>query len=127
MDRPSRHPCKYLIPDGYVGKVRIYFSLPDAKPLPLDGGMYVVVIPPDGRLRTSTGLETGSAKDEYYYYSNNSSRQIPATGWGAGGMIWGGNVSVDKDPVTNREVDYLGFFVGTEAQYQAAFQRSDRD
>lgn len=68
-------------------------------------------IPDSGLLRTSSPLEEGWAKDEYFYYSKDGSvRVLKDTGWGLGGMIWGGSNSAADEY----------FYVGTEEQYHKA-------
>jgi hypothetical protein len=44
---------KLLVPKGYVGWIRVEFGVPGAPLLPREDGLYVMRIPPSGRLRTS--------------------------------------------------------------------------
>ena len=48
----ERRGCDYLIPDGYVGWVRIDFLIPEAPQAPVLGDRYVYRFPKDGRIRT---------------------------------------------------------------------------
>jgi hypothetical protein len=106
-----RHPSRFLIPDGYVGWVEIKYGESNAPSLPIISGTLICRIPDSGLLRTSSSLEEGWAKDEYFYSSNEGSvRALMDTGWGSGGMIWG---------ESNSTVDQY-FYVGTEAQYHNA-------
>jgi len=113
----QRRPSRYLMPEGYVGRVRIEFKTKNAPPIPLEAGYYLFTIPANGLLQTSSDIEYGWAKDEYYYYDDHGRRQLPVTGWGHGGMIWGGGNGEDTDSRIGTRVLYEGFFVGTEAQY----------
>jgi uncharacterized protein DUF6843 len=107
------------VPDGYVSWIKINFREQNAAALPIEDGYYVARIPESGELKTSSDIEYGWAKDEYYYYSSNDTRHLlKATGWGGGGLIWGGFNG--KEENSNHEVvqTYLQFFVGTEDQYK---------
>lgn len=111
----ERRPSRYLIPDGYVGWVKIYFEVSDAPTLPIEDEHYLFVFPPTGIIKTSSKEEFGvSSYDDYYYFVGNKRQPLKQTVWGAGGMIWGGHTGSD----------FQGFFVGTESQYRmyAAYQ-----
>ena len=110
-----RRPTRYLIPDGYVGWVRIDYKVKEAPALPVEDGFYVVKFPSDGHLRTSSQIEYGWAQDEYYYVSGSDRKLLKLTGWGKGGMIWGGfNGSQQGIDET-----YEGVFIGTEEQFKS--------
>jgi hypothetical protein len=107
----TRHPTRFLIPDGYVGWVEVKYGDLNAPAFRTDKGTLICRIPDSGLLATSSALEEGWAKDEYFYYSKNDSvRALKETGWGAGGMIWGGSNSTTEQY----------FYVGTEDQYHHA-------
>lgn len=111
----TRQASRYLIPDGYVGWVRIDYKAENASVLPTENGFYLVTLPPDGHLRTSSPIEYGSATDEYFYYSGPNRRLLKATGWGEGRMIWGqfnGSLQGSDEP------PYQYFFVGSEEQFK---------
>ena len=110
----QRKPGKYLIPDGYIGWVRIDFNVKDAPALPTDDGFYLLKIPPNGNLRTSTPEEYGTATDEYFYYSASDRKPLKSTGWDGGGMIW----ARSNGSRSGAEGTYEHFFVGTEEQYK---------
>ena len=105
-------PCRYLIPKGYVWWVRIDFNVKDAPPLPLEDGFYLLKIPPDGNLRTSTREEYGPTTFEYFYYSGSDLTPLKSTGWDGGGMIWAQSNGSRSGTVETHE----HFFFGTEAQ-----------
>jgi hypothetical protein len=114
-----RHPCRYLIPEGYVGWVKIEYEVSNAPPLALDNGVYVYNIPPNGVLKTSSSVEEGWAKDEYLYVAGDHTYPLLSTLSGEGGLIWGGGYGETsiKGEVTER---YGHFFVGPEAEYEKA-------
>ncbi len=119
-----RHPNRYLIPAGYVGWVKIEHG-GDGPPLSLQEGVYLCRIPANGVLMTSSPLERGWAKDEYFYYEKDDSpKELANTGWGKGGMIWAGQISFDlgTGPSPPKRVTER-FYVGTESEYRAAEQR----
>lgn len=109
----KRKPSRYLIPDGYVGWVRIDFKSKDAPALTTEDGFYLIKFPPSGHLRTSSANEYGWASDEYYYYAGEARKPLKATGWGKGGMIWGGFTG----SLQGADETHEGFFVGTEEQF----------
>ena len=122
-----RHPTRFLIPDSYIGWVEVDYGETNAPSLQMDGKTYVCRIPANGILDTSTPLEEGWAKDEYFYYSpDGSTRALKDTGWGQGGMIWG--QADEWEPTQDasepkRAAQY--FYVGTEDQYHHAVSSTE--
>ena len=118
----ARHPTEFLIPEAYVGWVYITYGEKGAIELEIKSRTRICRIPDIGVLRTSSALEQGWAKDEYFYYSKDGSLHVlKDTGWGKGGMIWGDSVdshqgSGGTDPTQLTEM----FFVGTEEQFRRA-------
>jgi hypothetical protein len=118
----ARHPKRILIPDGYIGWVEMKYGIEKAPALAIQGGKLVCRIPNQGLLETSSHMENGWAKDEYFYYSQGGSTHLlPETGWGMGGLIWGNSVGGQATPDGSypREF-YEFFFVGTEEQFRHA-------
>ncbi len=111
-----RHSSRFLIPEGYVGWVRVEFQVNGAPPLPVEGGEYLFKFPPSGLLRTSSSEEYGWAKDHYFYYSEKGTRILPDTSVGGGGLIWGKINGEASGPQGKRK--YEEFFVGTERQFK---------
>ena len=57
-------------PESYSWPMEGVHCLPHQHSLlPMEDGRYRVAVPPSGFLKTSTVIESGIAKDEYYYYS----------------------------------------------------------
>jgi len=63
----------WLIPDGYVGWLRLDYSIAGAPPLPFAKRHYVVRIPQSGRLQTST-TNKPPVDDNEYFPSGSSDR-----------------------------------------------------
>jgi len=115
----ARHPVRYLIPDGYIGWIKIRRG-ESAPPLPLVDGRYICRIPLSGILATSTVTEDGWATDEYFYYtSGDTLTTLRQTAWGGGGRIWGGMTEFGPGPPGARPTHMTeNIFVGTEDQYR---------
>lgn len=73
----TRLPTRYYLPDGYMGDVQIQYGVPGAPPLPERDGYRVVVIPRDGVARTSSRMQGGWARNEYYYGREPNARRLP--------------------------------------------------
>jgi hypothetical protein len=114
----KRRPVKYLIPAGYTGWVKINFQVPIAPALPIEDGNYVAQIPANAELQTSSDIEYGSAKDEYYYYDADGKHPLKVSTWGGGGMIWGGFTGQQSNSTNQVVQTYLQFFVGAEEEYK---------
>ena len=63
-----------LIPDGYVGWVRIYYHEASAPSLRKESGSYLIVIDNSGSARTSSTRDPGYGSDEYFYVSSSGVR-----------------------------------------------------
>jgi hypothetical protein len=120
----QRRPSRYLIPEGYMGWVRVDFKVKDAPATPFEDGYYLFKFPLSGKIETSSDIEYGVAKDEYYYYSDTTRRLLKVTGWGGGGMIWTG---FNGSAQGNNEPPYEYFFVGTEDEENRYADKVDRD
>ncbi len=115
-NQSSRRPSsKFLIPDGYIGWVRVEFLVPNAPPLPFDHGRNVFKISPDGTLQTSSPESFGYGEDEYYYDSTQGRRKLPKED-GGGRLVWGQINGEDVGPGGRRQ--YEEFFVGTKQQFE---------
>ena len=78
------------------------------------GGNYVLRIPSDGRLKTSSPEQYGWANDEYYYSAGSGVRRLPDSG--AGSLIWGKINGEAGGSAGTRK--YEEFFVGTRQQFE---------
>jgi hypothetical protein len=115
----ARHPTRFLVPQGYVGWIKIKHG-DGGLPLPISNGVFVCRIPVSGTLQTSSPREDGWAQDEYFYYSADGSfRALAETGWGEGGMIWASGrewQATDNGSMPTRFTEK--FYVGSEDQYR---------
>jgi hypothetical protein len=105
---------RFLIPEEYTGWIRIEFEVQGAPPLPMEGGQYVLKIPSDGVLRTSSAEQYGWAKDHYYYYSAQGVRPLPDSG--PAELIWG-KINGEESAASGKS-KYEEFFVGTTQQFR---------
>jgi hypothetical protein len=112
----GRLASRFLVPEGYVGWVKIEFGVPGAPPLPMEGGKYIVRFPPSGFLKTSTPEQSRGGRDSYYYYSDSGTRELADRTFGAGSLIWGQFHSQVLSSKGKRT--YEQFFVGTEQQFK---------
>jgi hypothetical protein len=120
-------PSRYLIPEGYVGWVKINFRIKGASALPVEDDHYLLKFPASGLLETSSDMEYGVASDDYFYYCGNTRRKLESTGWDGDGMIWAvyngssGNNSAERTDI------HEGFFVGTEEQLKTLGAERDEN
>lgn len=110
----STRTARFLIPQGYTGWIRIEFEVPGAPPLPMEGGEYVLRIPADGMLRTSSPEEYGWAQDQFYYDSADGLRRIPDSGEAS--LIWG-RINGEALGASGKR-KYEELFVGTGQQFK---------
>ena len=118
----TRPSSRFLIPEGYTGWVRIGFEVNGASPLPMDHNEYVVTIPADGKLQTSSPEQYGWAKDHYYYYSAPELRPLQDSG--PAQLIWG-KINGEESDVSGKR-KYQEFFVGTEQQFKNQVKQENR-
>ena len=110
---------RFLIPEGYVGWIRVDFNVNAAQPLPAEGDHLVFTIPEPGYLRTPARYLCGWPQD-YYYYSGNSRRQLDVREM----IRWNGFAS-GEEPTSEKEMaEYI--FIGTEAEF-VHYGRNNRD
>ena len=71
---PSQTPralkYRFLIPEGYVGWIRVDFDVVGAPSLPVEGVFYIFKFPESGRLRTSSA-DILDRRNEFFYYSTH--------------------------------------------------------
>lgn len=114
----ARHPTRFLIPAGYVGWITINYGEAGQPPLEMVKGEYLCRFSKSGALATSSKLEEGWAEDEYFYYSGSGHLdRLKETGWGAGGMVWGGQVSRSVGIADSGEFTQK-IYIGTEDEFR---------
>jgi hypothetical protein len=113
LDRPQL----WEIPQGYRGWVVVEYDNLAYPPLPSAGLDQVIQVPPDGRVCTSTPMPTGWVFTRYQYvYSDGRREEVPDTGWGGGGYLWGGFSGRKQQ---SRAYPREAFFVGSEQDYRS--------
>jgi hypothetical protein len=114
-----RRPSRYLIPEGYVGWVKVNFRVNGASALPIEDNHYLFKFPPSGVLQTSSDIEYGVASDDdSFYYCGDIRRKLDLTTWDGGGLIWGGYNGWSGNKFAERTDVHQGFFVGTEELFK---------
>src|SRR5439155_13103964 len=74
---------RYLLPNGYVGWVRVTYGVSSAQHFPVEDGFRLVTVPNDGDVVTSDPPLYGeSLKNEFYYVTSQGRRPAPAEGGG---------------------------------------------
>lgn len=73
----KRSPHHFFIPKSYAGWVTVKFEKPNAPALTEKDGVVEFRIPESGVLETSSKLETGWSRDEYFWIEGNSTTLIP--------------------------------------------------
>ncbi len=115
--KAASQPSRFLVPEGYVGWVRIEFDVSGTPEIPVEDGAYIFKVPPTGVLKTSSKIQYGGRWDRYYYYSEGGrKRELPDADQGGKSLIWdkiSGAVSGSSGEKTYEE-----FFVGTEQQFR---------
>ena len=119
---------KYIIPQDYVGWVRIYYGIKDAPALPVSdyGLTYIHKIQSDGKLITST-IKDFDSHSTFYFYDAGQEKEIINSSKAAHGLESGSydtpcivtNEQNDADCQASK-ISYVMFYVGTDAQYQEA-------
>ena len=114
----NRTPCVYELPVGFRGWTLVEFEVDGAPPLPRDGGVLLFSFPASGRLTTSSRLEEGVAKDEFYYVGQKR-YPLPIGIPGGDGLIWGQVTGLNgTGKVSSRT--FMRFFVGSREEFEAS-------
>ena len=66
---------RVLIPDGYVGWVRIFYRQATSPRLQKQAGSYIITVDETGTAHTSSPREAGYGNDEYFYVSSAGGRK----------------------------------------------------
>lgn len=67
----------YLLPADFEGWVTVIHQVPDAPPLKVKEGVLQVEVPTDGIVRTSTPLEQGWGRNQFFRKNADGWEQIP--------------------------------------------------
>lgn len=110
-----KYPYKFLIPEGYVGWVRVDFYVQGAPALPIEEGYYVIKVPDTGRLSTSSP-DMLARGDEYYYYSDDTKYRLAVNSQSPVRMIQ--DQFMGPPPGYSTPKPYRYFFVGPREEYE---------
>jgi len=103
---------KFLIPDGYVGWLRVEHDVECASPVPVERGTTIFRFTGTNVLETSSPMPEAAAERRYFYYSTDGSeRDLVADYRNGNGMIW-------RETPGSRggKMRMFMFFVGSEEQ-----------
>lgn len=118
QDNHTHRYHRYLIPEGYVGWVRVDFNVKDAPALPTKGGYPTLKIPLSGRLQTSSDDDFGVLYGAFYYFSDEKKYRLPINTADDSCMIWGHfQGPVWTAETTDRPRKFRYFFVGPRDEY----------
>lgn len=110
----------YEIPEDFRGWVRIEFGIDGCPSLEAEGDRRIL-IPTTGRLCTSSAIERGWARDEFYLVGRTRTR-VYENDPPERRLIWGRSVGTDSRANAAPKV-YMMFFVGTQRDVAAAGAR----
>jgi hypothetical protein len=103
---------KFLIPDGYVGWLRVEHDVECASAVPVESGITIFRFTGTHVLETSSPMPDKAAERRYFYYlADGSERDLAADYRNGNGMIW-------RETPGSRggEMRMFMFFVGSEEQ-----------
>ena len=125
----TRAAVHYVIPDGYVGWLRVDYGVnaahapgygvKESLPLPTQRGTIVVAFPASGHAVTSSEMQYGSAADLFSYCRNGS--LVALSQAHDTGMIWSKFNGRVGGSASQTEL----FFVGTADEYAKFGNRQD--
>ena len=103
---------RFVLPEAYVGWARVEFAVSGAKPMRIEDGFRLAVVPEDGLVVTSDSILLGQYLEEVYF--NTGSGRVRAPDFGSRATV------EDKKGHFSLEV-----FMGTRAEYERAGRRLD--
>ena len=103
---------QFLIPEGYVGWLRVEHKVECAPPVPVEDGQRIFRFTGANVLETSSPMPEEAAERQYFYYAADGSERALAADYRNGnGMIWR-----ETSGSRGGEMRMFMFFVGTEEQ-----------
>ena len=79
----SSSKCElWIIPAGYVGWLRLDYSVAGAPPLPIENGCYVVRLPRTGRMETLTANMPPIDRNEYVFEDSSGRHRLATSATG---------------------------------------------
>jgi len=103
---------QFLIPEGYVGWLRVEHDVECAPPVPVEGDVRIFRFTGTNALETSSPMPELAAERQYFYYApDGSERDLTADYRNGNGMIWR-----DTPGYRGGKMRMFIFFLGTEEQ-----------
>ena len=120
----------FYFPENYTGWVVVYYDVKNAAPFDFNKGAYIINVPKNGVVKTSSSPEFGVAQNSYFYVDDNhpigysinknSQGQIAVwPGWFSDGQIEQFDEN-RKKTIIHRHPPCSVFFVGTSRQREEA-------
>jgi hypothetical protein len=69
-------PERWVIPDNYVGWLRLDYAIDGAAPLPIERGAYLVQMPRSGRLQTSSPYNSSIDRNEFFVATTHGPQKL---------------------------------------------------
>ena len=116
-----RRGVTVLIPDGFVGWVRVEYEVAGAPTLRVDSGRYLITVPKTAFLATASKPESGFGDDEYFYVDDQGRRvqlSIASDNPNDSAIRDRKTITIGAPGKPNRT--FRAFFVGTDSAYQRA-------
>lgn len=103
---------RFLIPEGYVGWLRVEHDVQCAPDIPVENGVRIFRFTGASELQTSSAMPEQAVRREYFYYAaDGSERNLAADYTNGSGMIW-----QERPGSRGGKMTMFIFFVGTEEQ-----------
>ena len=103
---------KFLIPEGYVGWLRVEYDVECFPPIPVEDGVRILRFAGANVLETASSMPEDAAERQYFYYAaDGSERNLAADYRNGNGMIWR-----ESPGSRGGKMKMFVFFVGTEEQ-----------
>jgi len=103
---------KFLIPEGYVGWLRVEYDVECFPPIPVEDGVKIFRFTDANVLETSSPMPEDAAERQYFYYAADGSERDLAANYRSGnGMIW-----QERPGSRGGKMSMFIFFVGTQEQ-----------
>ena len=103
---------KFLIPEGYVGWLRVEYDVECFPPIPVGDGVRILRFAGANVLETSSPMPEDAGERQYFYYTKDGSeRDLAADYRNGNGMIW-----QETPGSRGGKMRMFIFFVGTEEQ-----------
>jgi len=103
---------KFLIPEGYVGWLRVEYDVECSPPIPVEDGVRIFKFTGASVLETSSPMPEDTAERQYFYYAADGSERNLAADYRSGnGMIW-----QERPGSRGGKMSMFVFFLGTQEQ-----------